>query len=207
MVITLRESVFYLSDKRSRLGQMARKWNPRSTESNQCPTDSSSANKPLKNATESQKTSWKSTYATQSCRLPHKVQSTLITKLCVGYLRIWPETNLPSFRRSESCVRRRYSDFEWLKDALERESSRFCTNNRRVNIPSLPGKVFTNRFSEEVVESRRLGLERFIQVVAGLITFNLFQDIRYCRLEVRYMISIYVDSDSVFAGYCNLKLN
>ncbi len=54
-------------------------------------------------------------------------------------------------------VRRRYSDFEWLKDALERETT-------RVNIPSLPGKVFTGRFSDEVIESRRVALERFLQV-------------------------------------------
>jgi sorting nexin-3/12 len=67
------------------------------------------------------------------------------------------KTNLPSFKFNESSVRRRYSDFEWLKDALEREST-------RVNIPSLPGKVFTNRFSDEVIETRRRGLERFLQM-------------------------------------------
>ena len=33
-------------------------------------------------------------------------------------------TNLPSFRMSESTVRRRYSDFEWLRDALDRENTR-----------------------------------------------------------------------------------
>lgn len=54
-------------------------------------------------------------------------------------------------------MRRRYSDFEYFRDILERESS-------RVTIPPLPGKVFTNRFSDEVIESRREGLERFLQV-------------------------------------------
>jgi sorting nexin-3/12 len=57
-------------------------------------------------------------------------------------------------------VRRRYSDFEAFRDILEREST-------RVNIPPLPGKVFTNRFSDEVIESRREGLERFLSIVAG----------------------------------------
>ncbi len=38
---------------------------------------------------------------------------------------------------------------------------------RRVNIPPLPGKVFTNRFSDEVIETRREGLERFLSIVAG----------------------------------------
>ncbi|KAI8901650.1 sorting nexin-3 [Globomyces pollinis-pini] len=74
-------------------------------------------------------------------------------------------TNLPSFKIKESSVRRRYSDFEWLKDALERESN-------RVNIPPLPGKVFTNRFSDEIIEHRRLGLERFMQMyIDGVVNY------------------------------------
>ena len=52
------------------------------------------------------------------------------------------------------------SDFEAFRDILEREST-------RVNIPTLPGKVFTNRFTDEIIESRREGLERFLQIVAG----------------------------------------
>ncbi|THH03567.1 hypothetical protein EW146_g10323 [Bondarzewia mesenterica] len=70
------------------------------------------------------------------------------------------ETNIPAFKLRHSLVRRRYSDFEAFRDILEREST-------RVNIPPLPGKVFTNRFSDEVIESRREGLERFLSVVAG----------------------------------------
>lgn len=41
-------------------------------------------------------------------------------------------TNLPTFKRTTSTVRRRYKDFEWLRDALEKEVP-------RVNMPSLPG--------------------------------------------------------------------
>ncbi|WFD30235.1 Sorting nexin-3 [Malassezia sp. CBS 17886] len=69
-------------------------------------------------------------------------------------------TNIPAFKLRYSSVRRRYSDFESFREMLERESN-------RVNIPPLPGKVFTNRFSDEVIENRRDGLERFLQVVAG----------------------------------------
>lgn len=69
-------------------------------------------------------------------------------------------TNIPAFKLSYSCVRRRYSDFDYFRDLLERESN-------RVNIPLLPGKVYTSRFSEEVIEARREGLERFLQIVAG----------------------------------------
>ncbi len=40
----------------------------------------------------------------------------------------------------------------------------FIPRQSRVNIPPLPGKVFTGRFSDEVVEQRRQGLERFLQM-------------------------------------------
>lgn len=73
-------------------------------------------------------------------------------------------------------MRRRYSDFEAFRDILEREST-------RVNIPPLPGKVFTNRFSDEVIESRREGLERFLSIVAG-----------HPLLQVRYFNSVASDS-------------
>ncbi|EMR08367.1 sorting nexin-3 [Pneumocystis murina B123] len=69
-------------------------------------------------------------------------------------------TNIPAFKMKYSSVRRRYSEFEDFKNILERESS-------RVLIPPLPGKVFTNRFSDEVIEHRRDHLERFLQIVAG----------------------------------------
>ncbi|KAJ2501835.1 Sorting nexin-3 [Coemansia sp. RSA 1972] len=69
-------------------------------------------------------------------------------------------TNIPMFKLRQSSVRRRYSEFEWFRDRLERETS-------RVTIPPLPGKVFTNRFDDQVVEDRREGLERFLQIVAG----------------------------------------
>ncbi|ORY55557.1 Phox homologous domain-containing protein [Leucosporidium creatinivorum] len=69
-------------------------------------------------------------------------------------------TNIPAFRVRYSSVRRRYSDFEAFRDILEREST-------RVNIPQLPGKVFSGRFTDEVIEARREGLERFLQIVAG----------------------------------------
>lgn len=58
-------------------------------------------------------------------------------------------TNLPAFKQKNSTVRRRYSDFEWFRDALERETT-------RVNIPALPGKVFTNRFDDSGT-SQKLG--------------------------------------------------
>ncbi|KAL8835137.1 MAG: hypothetical protein Q9170_003442 [Blastenia crenularia] len=69
-------------------------------------------------------------------------------------------TNIPAFKLKHSTVRRRYSDFEYFRDILERESA-------RVTIPPLPGKVFTNRFSDDVIEHRREGLQRFLEIVVG----------------------------------------
>lgn len=69
-------------------------------------------------------------------------------------------TNIPAFKLRQSTVRRRYSDFECFRDILERESA-------RVTIPPLPGKVFTNRFSDDVIEGRRVGLEKFLKIVVG----------------------------------------
>merc|ERR1712107_829715 len=43
------------------------------------------------------------------------------------------KTNLPVFRVKESSVRRRYSDFEWLKNELERDS--------KIVVPPLPSKA------------------------------------------------------------------
>ena len=68
--------------------------------------------------------------------------------------------NIPAFKLRQSSVRRRYSDFEYFRDILERESA-------RVTIPPLPGKVFTNRFSDDVIENRRAGLEKFLKIVVG----------------------------------------
>lgn len=118
----------------------------------------------------------------------------MIVNMCISldpfpptlFLCVSGQTNIPAFKLRHSAVRRRYSDFEAFRDILEREST-------RVNIPPLPGKVnenvvicntkghacaltfcpgiyvqvFTNRFSDEVIEQRREGLQRFLEIVAG----------------------------------------
>ncbi|KAG5853046.1 hypothetical protein ANANG_G00068960 [Anguilla anguilla] len=77
-------------------------------------------------------------------------------------------TNLPIFKLKESCVRRRYSDFEWLKNELERDS--------KIVVPTLPGKALKRQlpfrgdegiFEESFIEERRAGLEQFINRIAG----------------------------------------
>jgi len=77
-------------------------------------------------------------------------------------------TNLPVFKLKTSSVRRRYSDFEWLRNELERDS--------KIIVPQLPGKSWKRQlpfrsddgiFEEDFVEDRKKGLEQFINKVAG----------------------------------------
>ncbi|KAI0223293.1 Sorting nexin-12 [Lamellibrachia satsuma] len=77
-------------------------------------------------------------------------------------------TNLPVFKVKESSVRRRYSDFDWLRAELERDS--------KIVVPPLPGKAWGRQlpfrgdeglFDEEFIEERRKGLEQFVNKVAG----------------------------------------
>ncbi|KAJ6634304.1 Sorting nexin-12 [Pseudolycoriella hygida] len=83
-------------------------------------------------------------------------------------------TNLPVFKVKESSVRRRYSDFEWLRNELERDS--------KIVVPPLPSKAWKRQmpfrgrkfaksddglFDEHFIEERRKGLESFINKIAG----------------------------------------
>lgn len=72
-------------------------------------------------------------------------------------------TNMPLFNFKQSTVRRRYSKFESLKFKLEE-------NDYEIKVPNLPGKVFTSRFSDKVIEERRQKLERFLQILCSNIT-------------------------------------
>ncbi|CAD6650895.1 CCN_G0052030.mRNA.1.CDS.1 [Saccharomyces cerevisiae] len=75
-------------------------------------------------------------------------------------------TNLPSFHKRVSKVRRRYSDFEFFRKCLIKEIS--MLNHPKVMVPHLPGKILlSNRFSNEVIEERRQGLNTWMQSVAG----------------------------------------
>jgi len=78
------------------------------------------------------------------------------------------KTNLPVFKQKDSTVRRRYSDFEWLRNELERDS--------KIVVPALPSKALKRQmpfrqddgiYEEEFIEDRRKGLEIFINKIAG----------------------------------------
>jgi sorting nexin-3/12 len=56
------------------------------------------------------------------------------------------QTNIPAFKIKQSVVRRRYSDFEWFRDALERESTRYREKAQ------IHGIFHTNTLTAIVVE-------------------------------------------------------
>ncbi|KAG0672117.1 Sorting nexin-3 [Maudiozyma exigua] len=63
-------------------------------------------------------------------------------------------------------TRRRYSDFEFFKKCLIKEIA--LANHPPVMVPSLPGKIILgNRFSDDLIEERRKGLNKWLQGIAG----------------------------------------
>ncbi|KAI9348135.1 Vps5 C terminal like-domain-containing protein, partial [Obelidium mucronatum] len=64
-------------------------------------------------------------------------------------------TNCPGYRNASFSVSRRYSDFLWIYHKLvERYPGAL--------IQAIPGKQSIGRFKEDFIESRRLGLEKFL---------------------------------------------
>jgi len=72
------------------------------------------------------------------------------------------QTDLPSFSEGKIEVRRRYSDFVWLRTQL-------AINNPEIIVPPIPPKMsdkFLARFKDEFLEKRRKALELFLNRVA-----------------------------------------
>ncbi|OAF70048.1 hypothetical protein A3Q56_02185 [Intoshia linei] len=84
--------------------------------------------------------------------------------------RVTLNTNIPVFATKQSTVYRRYSDFEWLKNELERE------DKVHMQIPEFPSKSYFRNlpfrsdnglFDPKFIERRRKGLEDFINKIVG----------------------------------------
>ncbi|KAG8223648.1 hypothetical protein J437_LFUL001755 [Ladona fulva] len=73
------------------------------------------------------------------------------------------KTNHPAFSLPYSEVRRRYSDFRWLRNVIQR-------HHPECEVPSLPSIALLtwNRFSPEFLENRRSGLEKFLNSLIGV---------------------------------------
>ncbi|KAM4623537.1 sorting nexin-11 isoform 2-T2 [Polymixia lowei] len=68
------------------------------------------------------------------------------------------DTNSKAFTAKTSCVRRRYSEFAWLKKKLQK-------NAGLVPVPDLPGKSIFSFSNEDFLERRRRGLQVFLDKV------------------------------------------
>lgn len=75
--------------------------------------------------------------------------------------KIFLHTNSKAFTAKTSCVRRRYSEFVWLKKKLQK-------NAGLVPVPDLPGKSFFSFSNEDFLEGRRKGLQSFLDKVVHM---------------------------------------
>ncbi|XP_030611415.1 sorting nexin-11 [Archocentrus centrarchus] len=75
--------------------------------------------------------------------------------------KIFLHTNSKAFTAKTSCVRRRYSEFVWLKKKLQK-------NAGLVPVPELPGKSLFYFNNEDFLERRRKGLQLFLDKVVHM---------------------------------------
>lgn len=73
------------------------------------------------------------------------------------------ETNNKAFFSKCSCVRRRYSDFCWLRAKLS--STDISGLGGETSIPTLPPKSYFSRFDKDVIDSRQEGLQHFLSEI------------------------------------------
>uniref|UniRef100_A0A3B3ZJ40 PX domain-containing protein n=1 Tax=Periophthalmus magnuspinnatus TaxID=409849 RepID=A0A3B3ZJ40_9GOBI len=75
--------------------------------------------------------------------------------------KIFLHTNSKAFTAKTSCVRRRYSEFVWLKKKLQK-------NAGLVPVPDLPGKSLFSFSNDDFLERRRKGLQCFLDKVVHM---------------------------------------
>ncbi|VDO12835.1 unnamed protein product [Rodentolepis nana] len=113
------------------------------------------------------------------------------------------ETNLPVFQFSESSVRRRYRDFDWLRGELDRES--------KIIVPKLPGKAWKRMlplraddglFDRDFIETRRRGLEEFInKYVSFPFNFYIFRVAGHPLVQNEKCLHMFLQSDLIDRNY------
>ncbi|XP_033913307.2 sorting nexin-11-like [Acipenser ruthenus] len=79
--------------------------------------------------------------------------------------KIFLHSNSKAFTAKTSCVRRRYSEFVWLKKKLQK-------NSGLVPVPELPPKTpFFSVNNDDFIEKRREGLQQFLEKVVNRTVF------------------------------------
>lgn len=82
------------------------------------------------------------------------------------------ETNNKAFFRKCSSVRRRYSDFCWLRAKLSSTEINGVGGER--SIPVLPPKSYFSRFDKEVIDSRQEGFQNFLSKIVKVNDYLSF---------------------------------
>lgn len=83
------------------------------------------------------------------------------------------KTSFPEYKDTHLQVRRRYSDFVWLRNHLKKKMEESPKGKKKGGtIPNLPGDSFVSlfgpgRFEDDFIEERRKGLEIFINSVSN----------------------------------------
>ena len=82
--------------------------------------------------------------------------------------KVTTHTNLPEYKSNTFSVRRRYSDFEYLRAHLVTQvGNNEKTKGSLRRVPELPGKKLWGKFEKDFIESRRAALEEFLNRCAG----------------------------------------
>jgi len=108
--------------------------------------------------------------------------------------RVETKTNMPVFKVRERSVRRRYSEFAWLREEVARTV--------QIVVPSLPGKALARQlpfissddgiFEVDFIEERRAGLEEFINKLAGHPLVQSEKCLHMFLMETEIDLSSYV---------------
>lgn len=101
---------------------------------------------------------------------PHKVGDGMTGHIVYT---VCTKTDAPGFKAARFSSLRRYSDFRWLHAAL-------VHNNAGIIIPPVPEKVrgLISRFSPDLVEARRHGLENCINKIANHPVLSKDEDLK-----------------------------
>ncbi|OCF57101.1 hypothetical protein L486_05960 [Kwoniella mangroviensis CBS 10435] len=96
-------------------------------------------------------------------------------------------TTSPHYRKGNSSVLRRFSDFLWLSEIL-------TSNNPCIIVPPMPGKHTFGRFQDQFIETRRSALQQFLLKITSHPVLQLDPDLR-----------LFLESDSFSVDSKNRK--
>ncbi|XP_065174797.1 sorting nexin-10-like [Sycon ciliatum] len=100
---------------------------------------------------------------------------------------IYVRTTNIQFNSAESCVRRRFREFVWLRQQLATAGIK--------NLPDLPPKKILDRFEEDFVEFRRQGLQRFLKELVTMPavmperSFHMFLQTSHSTSDIASMLN------------------